>query len=79
VSDTTGDNWGYGVGVNNFDEFYERFASLIEAIDSLPYSCGYCYTQVTDVQQEVNGLLDFDHKSKFDKAIMKNILGKSGR
>ena len=79
VSDTTGDNWGYGVGVNNFDEFYERFASLIEAIDSLPYSCGYCYTQVTDVQQEVNGLLDFDHKSKFDKEIMKNILGKSGR
>ena len=79
VSDTVGENWGYGVGVNNFDEFYARFESLIDAIDSLPYSCGYCYTQVTDVQQEVNGLLDFDHKSKFDKAKMKKILEKSGR
>lgn len=79
VSDTVGDNWGYGVGVKNIEEFYSRFASLINAIDSLPYSCGYCYTQVTDVQQEVNGLLDFDHKAKFDKETMKNILNKSGR
>lgn len=79
VSDTTGDNWGYGVGVNSIDEFYERFASLIDAIDNLPYSCGYCYTQVTDVQQEVNGLLDFDHKSKFDKPTIKKILEKNGR
>ncbi len=79
VSDTTGENWGYGTGVNDYEEFYSRFASLIEAIDSLPYSCGYCYTQVTDVQQEVNGLLDFDHKSKFDKERIKAILDKSGR
>ena len=79
VSDTTGDNWGYGVGVKDLEEFYTRFASLIEAIDSLPYSCGYCYTQVTDVQQEVNGLLDFDHKSKFDKKRIKEILNKSKR
>ena len=79
VSDTVGENWGYGVGVNDIEEFYQRFASLIDAIDSLPYSCGYCYTQVTDVQQEVNGLLDFDHKAKFDKSRMKDILGKSGR
>jgi len=79
VSDTTGENWGYGTGVNDFEEFYNRFASLVGAIDSLPYSCGYCYTQVTDVQQEVNGLLDFDHKSKFDKERIKSILNKSGR
>ena len=79
VKDTVGDNWGYGVGVKDFDEFYARFELLIDAIDSLPYSCGYCYTQVTDVQQEVNGLLDFDHKSKFDKDRIKSILNKNGR
>ena len=27
---------------------------------------GFCYTQLTDVQQEVNGLLDEDHVPKFD-------------
>ena len=79
VADTEGENWGYGVGVKNLDEFYARFESLIDAIDSLPYCSGYCYTQVTDVQQEVNGLLDFDHKSKFDKPTMKKILNKNGR
>ena len=79
VSDTVGENWGYGVGVNDLEEFYSRFASLIDAIDGLPYSCGYCYTQVTDVQQEVNGLLDFDHKSKFDKERIRSILNKNGR
>lgn len=79
VSDTVGDNWGYGVGVKNLEEFYQRFASLIDAIDSLPYNCGYCYTQVTDVQQEVNGLLDFDHKSKFDRERIRAILNKNGR
>lgn len=79
VADTEGDNWGYGVAVNNLDEFYARFEALIEGIDSLPHCSGYCYTQVTDVQQEVNGLLDFDHKSKFDKPTMKRILNKNGR
>lgn len=79
AGDTGGENWGYGVAVNNLEEFYLRFESLIDAIDTLPFSCGYCYTQVTDVQQEVNGLLDFDHKSKFDKARMKKILEKNGR
>ena len=79
VGDTDGENWGYGVAVKNLDEFYARFESLIDALDSLPHCSGYCYTQVTDVQQEVNGLLDFDHRSKFDKSVMKRILTKNGR
>lgn len=79
AKDAVGESWGYGVAVNDFDEFYSRFESLIDAIDRLPHCSGYCYTQVTDVQQEVNGLLDFDHKPKFDKARMKKILTKNGR
>ncbi len=78
-SETTNDNWGYGVGVQDTNEFYTRFEGLINAIDSLPFCCGYCYTQVTDVQQEVNGLLNFDHKSKFDKETIKKILNRNGR
>ena len=79
ADDAQGENWGYGVAVKDKEEFYARFESLVTAIDSLPHCSGYCYTQVTDVQQEVNGLLDFDHKSKFDKARMKQILNKKGR
>ena len=36
--------------------FLERFSSITMAIKDLQYSVGFCYTQLTDVQQEVNGL-----------------------
>ena len=32
----------------------------------IPYCQGYCYTQLTDVQQEINGLLTPDRKPKVD-------------
>jgi hypothetical protein len=34
---------------------------------------GFCYTQLTDVEQEVNGLLTFDRKPKFDPAVIKAV------
>ncbi|MFS0726588.1 glycoside hydrolase family 2 protein [Paenibacillus sp. 1P07SE] len=49
--------WGYGEQVASTEAFMERFAGLTHAIRSLDYIVGYCYTQVTDVQQEINGLL----------------------
>ena len=32
---------------------------------------GYCYTQLTDVQQEVNGLLDANHNPKVEVELYK--------
>ena len=52
----TEDGWGYGNQVTDEKTFLERFRNITMAIKSLPYSVGFCYTQVTDVQQEVNGL-----------------------
>lgn len=49
--------WGYGHQVASEEEFLNRFEGLIRAIKSVDYICGYCYTQLTDVQQEINGLL----------------------
>lgn len=48
--------WGYGNGVSGDEEFLSRFGSLVKAIDDLNIS-GFCYTQLTDVEHEVNGLL----------------------
>ncbi|TJY42321.1 glycoside hydrolase family 2 [Cohnella pontilimi] len=56
--------WGYGRQVESDEEFLTRFEGLTRAIKSLDYICGYCYTQVTDVQQEINGLLTEDRKPK---------------
>ena len=58
------DEWGYGNTVSSEDEFVERYRKITEAIMNVPYICGFCYTQVSDVQQEVNGLLTMDRKFK---------------
>lgn len=71
--------WGYGEAVGSSEEFLNRFSSLIEAIDTIPFVSGYCYTQVTDVHHEMNGLMDFDHVPKESPEIIKEILTRNGR
>ncbi|MFC4597501.1 glycoside hydrolase family 2 protein [Cohnella hongkongensis] len=56
--------WGYGRQVASGEEFLKRFEGLTRSIKSKEYICGYCYTQLTDVQQEINGLLTEDRKPK---------------
>ncbi len=55
--------WGYGAAVHTDEEFLERFGSLINAVKKMNIS-GYCYTQLTDVEQETNGLLTDERKPK---------------
>lgn len=55
--------WGYGASVHSDEEFLERFSSLIKAVENMNIS-GYCYTQLTDVEQETNGLLTADRTPK---------------
>ncbi len=56
--------WGYGNQVDSEESFLARFRSITQAIKDIDYICGFCYTQVTDVQQEVNGLLYEDRTPK---------------
>ena len=37
---------------------------------------GLCYTQLTNVEQEQNGLYTYDRQPKFDPAIFKAILSR---
>lgn len=60
------DGWGYGEGPKTLDEFYERFEGLTDAMLDNENICGFCYTQLTDVEQEQNGLYSYDRKPKFD-------------
>ena len=63
-STTKADEWGYGHQVKSPEEFMKRFDGIHQAIQNLPYVVGYCYTQLTDVEQEVNGLLDVNRQPK---------------
>jgi beta-galactosidase/beta-glucuronidase len=61
-------SWGYGDRVRTEDEFHERFAGLTAALLEDPEMFGYCYTQLTDVFQEQNGVYRFDRSTKLDIA-----------
>ncbi|WP_202128904.1 glycoside hydrolase family 2 protein [Paenibacillus dendrobii] len=65
--------WGYGNQVSGEEAFIERFRSITQAIKDIDYICGYCYTQITDVQQEVNGLLTEDRQPKIPLDVIKEI------
>ena len=69
----SGTGWGYGNQVEGDEAFIERFRSITQAIQDTDYICGYCYTQITDVQQEVNGLLTEDRKPKIPLNVIKAI------
>lgn len=62
--DSGGENWGYNGMVNDEKSLLERLDAITQAFKHMPDSCGYCYTQLTDVFQEVNGLLDMDRNPK---------------
>jgi len=49
---------------NNSEELLAQYRDLMEGIASLPFVAGFCYTQLTDIEQEVNGLLTYDRRAK---------------
>jgi hypothetical protein len=67
-------SWGYGNATKTKEEFYKRLESqvkmLIEMSDKI---WGFCYTQLTDVQQEENGVYYFNRESKYDMARIREI------
>lgn len=65
--------WGYGNQVSSEEAFLERFESITNAIKSIDAICGYCYTQITDVQQEVNGLLTESREPKVPMETIRRI------
>ncbi len=63
-TDSTENNWGYNTPAKTLKDFKQHIDEMTNAILNLPDCCGYCYTQLTDVMQEVNGLLYMDHTPK---------------
>ena len=51
----------------------ERYRGLTEALLKHSGMAGFCYTQLTDVEQEVNGLYTYDRRPKFDPAVIRSI------
>jgi beta-galactosidase/beta-glucuronidase len=46
---------------------------MLNGIAELTFVTGFCYTQLTDIEQELNGLLTFDRRPKVDPAALADI------
>ena len=69
-----GNSWGYGDAAPTREDFYTRLEALVKAIvEHSDKICGFCYTQLTDVEQEQNGVYYYDRGEKFDMGRVKAI------
>ena len=59
------DGWGYGNQPKTEEEVISRMEGLFAALLDHPQICGYCYTQLTDVEQEQNGIYTYGRGKKF--------------
>jgi hypothetical protein len=66
------DGWGYS-GADSDEDYESRLRAVVHPLLHSGVVQGYCYTQLTDVEQEINGLLTYDRKPKIGLNIIKDI------
>jgi beta-galactosidase/beta-glucuronidase len=67
------ESWGYS-GVEKTDsDALTRLRGLYTSISKVPGFAGICYTQLTDIEQEINGLMTYDRKPKFDTRLIREM------
>ena len=65
--------WGYGDRPRTAEEFIARYGALVDALLGNPRMMGFCYTQLYDIEQEVNGLHTYAREAKFDPSVIRDI------
>lgn len=68
--------WGYGKTPESLEAFHARYDGLASALMASRHLFGLCYTQLTDIEQEQNGLYYYDRKPKFDIEKLRAVLAK---
>ncbi|WP_367873695.1 sugar-binding domain-containing protein [Luteolibacter sp. Populi] len=71
--DATKENWGYGGLPQSLDEWKQRYTKSIKVLSGLRRQgiAAGVYTQTTDVEGEINGLLTYDREEKIPAAWLK--------
>ncbi|HWL96472.1 MAG TPA: glycoside hydrolase family 2 TIM barrel-domain containing protein [Nocardioidaceae bacterium] len=72
------EGWGYSQSSTE-QEYAERLAELVDAVLESRALAGFCYTQLTDTEQEQNGLLTADRRPKIPAAQVREIIGRAAR
>ncbi|KAE8390221.1 glycoside hydrolase superfamily [Aspergillus alliaceus] len=71
-------DWGYTTA-SDPEDLLSRLEKLVMAVVKGGYSCGLVYTQLCDIEQEVNGLYSYDRKEKVPAARVKEIMDSAHR
>lgn len=66
------EGWGYS-SVDNDDAFVSEYSRVMEAVYESEILAGFCYTQLYDVEQEINGLLTYGREPKVNLEKIKEI------
>ena len=67
--------WGYGGLIENSEELFKKVINLLKEFNKRKsWIQGFCYTELYDQFQEINGLLTLDRKPKFPPHKLKEIL-----
>lgn len=69
-------SWGYGKTITSEEGFYERLEGFMDAIANAKEVTGFCYTQLTDIEQEKNGIYYYDRRPKLEMKRIKTIFEK---
>lgn len=70
-------SWGYGEPPHSLEEFYTRLEGQVDALMEISDNVwGYTFTQLTDVEQEQNGVYFYDRTPKFDMKRINSIFSK---
>lgn len=67
------DSWGYSHATSS-DDFAARLSALMDAVHGSPTLAGFCYTQLTDTRQEINGLCDETRQPKLPLQIIRELV-----
>jgi len=67
------EGWGYGGESVVLETFFERYKALTDVLLDNAHMFAFCYTQLTDIEQEQNGLVYYDREPKYDLARLKAI------
>ncbi|KAH4036190.1 hypothetical protein HBI56_061020 [Parastagonospora nodorum] len=66
-------DWGYTTATDPKD-LLKRIEKMMGGIVDGGHICGFVYTQLTDIEQEVNGLYTLDRKEKLDSTEVRKIV-----
>jgi Glycosyl hydrolases family 2, sugar binding domain/Glycosyl hydrolases family 2, TIM barrel domain/Glycosyl hydrolases family 2 len=70
--------FAYGALPASADELEARIRRVTSAVDGCRELSGFVWTQLTDVQQEINGLLTFDRRPKLPPSRLREIFAGVG-